>query len=282
MKNETDQRLVAARRTELGIFLRAQRARLQPAQAGLDPGPGRRRTPGLRREEVAQLSGVGLTWYTWLEQGRDIPRSAQVIDALARALQLDPDRHQHLRALAEPAPAPPPALPSDGDLLRFQRLVDATTPNIASIYDAHFDYVVWNTPYARVRHDPGMIAEDRRNLLGVLFTDPDVRRSMPGWEPAARALLSQFRAAAGQSAGSPRFAELVTLLTQTSPEFRKWWADYPIRNFTPAIIPLDHPRAGRINLEIFQLRPVESPGLVITLQVPVTDDDRQKVQSLLR
>lgn len=279
MKNETDQRLVAARRTELGVFLRAQRACLQPDQAGLDPGPRQRRTPGLRREEVAQLSGVGLTWYTWLEQGRDIPRSAQVIDALARALQLDPDRHQHLRALA--APSPSPSLPADGELLRLQRLVDATAPTIASIYDVHFDYVVWNTPYIRVRHDPGKIAEDRRNLLWVVFTDPDVRRSMPGWEPAARALLSQFRAAAGQGAGSPRFAELVTVLTETSPEFQKWWADYPIRNFTPAIIPIDHPRAGRINFEIFQLRPVESPGLVITLQVPITDDDRQSVQSLL-
>jgi len=145
----------AAQRTELGAFLRACRARLAPADVGLPDGSasGRRRTPGLRREEIAQLSGVGVTWYTWLEQGRDISASIQVIDALARALLLTDDQHRHLRKLAG-LPPPEPSVPADDMLPRLQRLVDAQAPCLASVYDEHFDYLVWNEPYAAVRHDP--------------------------------------------------------------------------------------------------------------------------------
>jgi transcriptional regulator with XRE-family HTH domain len=147
-----------ARRTELGAFLRACRARLAPADVGLPDGSasGRRRTPGLRREEIAQLSGVGVTWYTWLEQGRDISASIQVIDALARALLLTDDQHRHLRELAG-LPPPEPPVPAGDMLPRLQRLVDAEAPCPASVYDEHFDYVVWNEPYALARHDPGIL-----------------------------------------------------------------------------------------------------------------------------
>src|SRR6476661_7804362 len=127
----------ALRRHELAAFLRSRRERITPEDAGL-PGGYRRRTAGLRREEVAELSGVGVTWYTWLEQGRNISTSVQVIDALARALLLAPDRET----------------PSDDVRPRLRRLVDAVAPNIASIYDGHFDYLAWNRAYALVRHDP--------------------------------------------------------------------------------------------------------------------------------
>jgi transcriptional regulator with XRE-family HTH domain len=225
----------AARRTELAAFLRARRAGLRPADVGLPDGSasGRRRTPGLRREEVAQLSGVGVTWYTWLEQGRDISVSAQVVDALARALLLRPDQHRHLRELAGLAgPAGEP--PVDDPRPRLQRLVDAVTPNVASIYDGCFDYLAWNTPYLRVRNNPGDLPGDRRNLLWMMFTDAENRARMARWEPAARALLSQFRAAAGQRPGNPRLAEIVAALTEVSPEFQEWWAEYPVRYFRPA------------------------------------------------
>src|SRR5262249_10185930 len=183
-------------RAELASFLRARRARLRPSDVGFAEGGalGRRRTPGLRREEVAQLSGVGVTWYTWLEQGRDISASAQVIDALSRALLLTGDQHRHLRELAGLPPPEPPA-PADGMLPRLQRLVDSAAPNPASVYDEHFDYLVWNQPYAQVRHDPGTLPASRRNMLWMMFTDPDNRARMVHWESAARAVLSQFRAA---------------------------------------------------------------------------------------
>jgi transcriptional regulator with XRE-family HTH domain len=257
------------RRTELAAFLRAQRARLTPADVGLPEGSasGRRRTPGLRREEVAQLSGVGVTWYTWLEQGRDISTSAQVIDALGRALRLTPDQHRHLRELAG-LPPPEPQAPTGDMLPRLQLLVDAVAPSPASVYDRHFDYLVWNEPYVQIRHDPGTLPASRRNMLWMMFTDAENRARMVRWEPAARAVLSQFRAAAGRQPGDSRFAELVAALTEASPQFRDWWAEYPVRSFRPATIGINHPQAGLITLQMFQLRLVEQPDLIMVIQVP--------------
>jgi transcriptional regulator with XRE-family HTH domain len=279
VKNETTP---AARRAELAAFLRAQRARLRPADAGLpgDLNPGLRRTPGLRREEVAEIAGVSLTWYTWLEQGRSISASEQVIDALARALQLEPDQRRHLRGLAGLATTEAETLVDDV-LPRLQRLVDASAPNIASVYDRHFDYVVWNTPYRRLRNDPALLHAGRRNLLWMMFSDAENRARMVRWEPAARAVLSQFRAAAGQRPGDPRFAALAAELTELSPEFRAWWAEYPVREFRPATIAIDHPEIGRLGLDMFQLRLVEHPDMFMVLQVPASPDDLRRVTSLL-
>jgi transcriptional regulator with XRE-family HTH domain len=258
-----------ARRAELGAFLRACRARLRPVDVGLpeDREPGLRRTPGLRREEVAQLCGVSVTWYTWLEQGRNISASEQVLEALARALRLDDDQRGHLRALAGLVTTLGET-PVDEVLPRLQRLVDAAAPAIASVYDQHLDYVVWNAPYARLRNDTALLPGDRRNLMWMMFTDAENRARMVRWEPAARAVLSQLRAAAGRRPGDPRFATLVAALSEVSAQFRAWWAEYPVRHFHPATITIDHPEAGRLDLEMFQLRPVEHPDLVLVLQVP--------------
>jgi hypothetical protein len=271
------------RRSELATFLRAQRGRLTPADVGLAEGSasGRRRTPGLRREEVAQLSGVSATWYTWLEQGRDIAASSQVIDALARALLLNPDQHRHLRELAR-LPAPEPQQPAGDMVPRLQVLVDAVTPNPASIYDSHFDYLVWNEPYQLVRHDPAGLPADRRNMIWMMFTEAGNRARMVRWEAAARAVLSQFRIAAGRHPGDPRFGELVAALTEASPEFREWWAEYPVRYFRPATITIDHPGAGRIDFQMFQLRLAEHPGLLMVIQVPATQADRAHITALSR
>lgn len=271
-----------ARRAELAAFLRAQRARLRPADAGLpeDPQPGRRRTPGLRREEVAQIAGVSVTWYTWLEQGRNIAASQQVVDALAGALRLSPDQHRYLCGLAG-LPVAAGEAPAADVRPRLQRLVDAACPSIASIYDHHFDYVVWNTPYERVRGDPALLPATRRNLVWMMFSDSGNRARMVRWEPAARAVLSQFRAAAGQRPGDQRNAALVAELSEASLPFREWWAEYPIRDFRAATIGIDHPGTGQIDLEMFQLRPVEYPGLLMVLQVPRTADDLRRVMSLL-
>ena len=271
----------AGNRGQLADFLRSRRARLTPADVGLpaDSEPGRRRTPGLRREEVAELSGVGVTWYTWLEQGRKITASPQVVDALARALRLSADEHRHLRELAGLAAAP--AANGDDSQARLQRLVDSVVPNAASVYDVHFDYLAWNEPYRRIRHDPAGLPAGRRNLLWMMFTDADNRARMTTWDRAARALLSQFRAAAGRHPGDPRFAELTAALTEASQQFRDWWAQYPVRYFRPARIRVRHPQAGRITLELFQLRLEDDPSQLMVVQVPADPASRDRVAALL-
>jgi transcriptional regulator with XRE-family HTH domain len=273
--------VIAGNRGQLADFLRSRRARLAPADVGLpgDSEPGRRRTPGLRREEVAELSGVGVTWYTWLEQGRKITASPQVVDALARALRLSADEHRHLRELAGLAAVPPAS--ADDPQARLQRLVDAVTPNAASVYDVHFDYLAWNEPYRLIRHDPAGLPAGRRNLLWMMFTDADNRARMTTWDRAARTLLSQFRAAAGRHPGDPRFAELTAALTGASPQFRDWWAQYPVRYFRPARIRIRHPQVGRITLELFQLRLEDEPSLVMVTQVPADPASRDRVAALL-
>lgn len=283
MVRERDQyEVTAARRAQLGRFLRTHRARLRPEDVGLPSAgdPARRRTPGLRREEVAELSGVGLTWYTWLEQGRaEATASSQVIDALARALRLDPDEHSHLRHLAgltEPARHETVA-----DLARLQHLVDAAMPSVASVYDRYYDYLVWNAAYRRVRLDPGALPEHRRNLVWMMFTDVANRARMPRWEQAARAVLGQLRDAAGRHPGDRRFAALVDELKAASPEFRQWWSEYPVRVFRPATIGVQHQRVGALDLVMYQLRPVENPDLILVMQVPATPADAKRIRALL-
>ncbi len=195
---------------------------------------------------------------------------------------MTPAKHRHLRVLADlpipnVGPAPAAVLP------RLQRLVDASAPNLASIFDSHFDFLAWNQPYVRVRcHDPATAPACQRNLLWALFTDSPLRRLMVQWEPAAHAVLTQFRAAAGQNTGDPRFTELVDALTETGPEFRTWWADYSVDGFAPSTIEINHPSQGRIALELFQLRPVEHPDLLLVIQIPATDGDGERVSRLVR
>ncbi|GAB2549088.1 helix-turn-helix transcriptional regulator [Nocardia heshunensis] len=271
----------SARHAQLGEFLRAQRARLQPQDVGLVPygDPARRRTPGLRREEVAELSGVGLTWYTWLEQGREVAASRQVIDALARTLRLDSDQHRHLRflaGLAEPEDTEP-----DTDRARLQRLVDAVMPSPASVYDSNFDFLVWNRAYVLVRDDPLELPAGRRNLLWMMFTENENRRNMTQWARAARAVVSQLRDALGRRPDDPRLTALIAGLTSESPQFRRWWSEYPVRRFRPATISVRHPLTGTIDLEVFQLRPVEDPNLLMVVQAPATPVAAQRIAVVL-
>jgi transcriptional regulator with XRE-family HTH domain len=266
-----------SQRAELAAFLRARRAQLAPRDVGLpaDMEPGRRRTPGLRREEVAELAGLSLTWYTWLEQGRRVAASPQVIDALARALLLEAGQHRYLRRLAGFADLTehPPTPAAD----RAQRLVDSLMPNIASVYDGHFDFVAWNLAYSRIRTDPAELPPDQRNLLWWMFTDHRNRAMMRDWESAARAILSQFRAVAGRRPDDKRLTAVVTALAAASPEFSAWWQEYPVNEFRPATIGLSHPAAGELDLQLFQLRMVEDPDLLLVLQLPATGEDRARI-----
>ncbi|MEU3014416.1 helix-turn-helix transcriptional regulator [Nocardia asteroides] len=270
------------RRAELAEFLKAHRSRLQPSDVGLpmDLIPGRRRTPGLRREEVADLSGISLSWYTWLEQGRKIAASPQVVDALARALRLDSAQHRQLRRLAGFAD-PVVEYQAGDEISRLQRLVDTMYPTPAVVHDARLDFVAWNTAFSRIRTDPATLPPGRRNLLWWMYTDERNRAMMRRWEAAARAILSQFRVLLGNNPGDPRLVQVVSELSTASAEFRTWWSEYPVQDFQPTTIGIDHPGAGSIDLELFHMRLVENPELLLVVQLPATDDDRERVHTYL-
>lgn len=271
---------VEQRRTELAAFLRARRAQLKPVDVGLPEGLGRRRTPGLRREEVCQLSGVGLTWYTWLEQGREITTSAQVIEALAVALRLDPDERRHLFALAGMA-IPVPEADGVQSTEVIQRILDSLKPNPAYVLDERFDILAWNRSQSALWMDPGTVAAESRNLVWLMFTVASARELVVDWEGGARMLLAQFRAAAGRHAEDRRFAELAKGLSEASPEFAEWWDSYPVAEFDVGINQLNHPVVGRLDLHLVHLRLVENPALTVVLQTPVTDIDAKRLAGLL-
>lgn len=269
---------VASRHAELAAFLRARRGDLQPEDVGLYPPSGRRNTPGLRREEVAQISGVGLTWYTWLEQGRVITTSAHVIDALARALRLDREAHCHLRSLAD-LPVPEPDQIPDGATAELDRLLATLMPAPACLLGPRFDFVAWNDNFATL-WNPAGLPPDRRNVMWLAFADPAHRRTWVNWGDRSRALLGEFRAAAGQHAGDVRFAELIEALNEASTEFRVWWSRYEVRQSITGPITIRHPGVGIIKLDVIELRVSAHPSLTLAVHVPVRPADRKKLTAL--
>lgn len=163
----------------------------------------------------------------------------------------------------------------------MQRLVDSMSPSLVVVHDSYFDFVVWNEAFRRIRTDPAELAPDRRNLLWWMFTDERNRAAMREWERAARAVLSQFRAVVGRRRDDARLAAIVAGLSEASPEFRTWWSEYPVRDFRPAAIVIEHPEAGPIELALYQLRLVENPDLLLVAQLPVTEADRVRVAGQL-
>lgn len=208
-------------RHELAAFLRARRERLSPADAGL-PSGSRRRTPGLRREEVAALAGVGLTWYTWLEQGRDIGVSAAFLDSLARVFKLDPAERRHLFLLAH---ARPPAEPGKTWCVvppLVRRLMHDLAPHAAYVLNLRWDVLVFNAA-ADELFGFGAHAPERRNLLWLLFTDTLLHSRFANWEQQAQQMLSSFRRDFARAMQEADIHELVDELTRVSPLFKQWW-----------------------------------------------------------
>ena len=272
--------LSAARRLELASYLKARRASLQPHDVGLDPPRRRRNTPGLRREEVAVLSGVGVTWYTWLEQGRPVATSEPVIDALARTLLLDSDSHGHLRRLAG-LPLPDldglPERVSPG----LTRLLDALLPAPACLLGPRFDFLAWNETFSHI-WQPETLPEDRRNVMWLAFAEPGRRRTWGNWEQRSRILLAAFRATAGQHAGDARFAELISALHATSHEFRSWWATYEVRDSFTGPLDVRLPGTCTIAFDVIELRVGADSTLSLSVHAPARGDDRRELARMAR
>ena len=230
------------RRAELADFLKSRRAALQPADVGL-PGCGRRRTPGLRREEVAQLAGVGTTWYTWLEQGRDVRASLDVLEALAAALRLTPAERGHLILLGRGEQPPPPAIEREKVSPTVRRLI-ANLGSPASLLGRRYDFLAWNDAYGAVLGDPSQFPPEQRNFMWLLFMDPARRELIDDWEVAARRSLARFRAQHAKYLGDPSFDSLVGALLEASPEFRKWWPRHEVASSGEGRKRLNHPVVG--------------------------------------
>jgi transcriptional regulator with XRE-family HTH domain len=267
------------RRDDLADFLRARRAAVSPADAGLPEGP-RRRTPGLRREEVAMLAGVSVTWYTWLEQGCPINASADVLDALARTLRLSGAERAHLHTLAERTVPPSPAAGEVGAAevgagapVALERLVESLEPQPAYVLGSAWQFLAWNPAQARLFPDLGTLPEPERNLLWLVFAVPAIRRLIVDWPNEARRMLAEFRADTAARRDRPEIAGLVDRLKGASPEFATWWADHDVAQFTTRLRHFQHPRAGRLVFEFQQLTPVEWPDLKVVCQLSVPGDD---------
>jgi transcriptional regulator with XRE-family HTH domain len=261
------------RRRELGAFLRARREALTPEQVKLPRGRSRR-TPGLRREEVALLAGVSVTWYTWLEQGRKINASTDVLRAIGRALRLDEAGQEHLISLAQPTTvtAPPVATPDEVPTA-LRRLIDAFEPAPAYVLGPHWEFAAWNAAQRRLYPPVEQLDGIERNLIWVLFAHDAVRRLIVDWDIHARQALAEFRAATTAVRHDPVVVELVARLSEVSAEFRAWWPEHDVARFETRLRRFDHPRAGMLTFEYQQLTPAEWPALRVVVQLPLPGDD---------
>ncbi len=244
-------------RKELGDFIRSRRRKADPSESGIPASGapvGRRRVPGLRREEVAQLSGVSLTWYTWLEQGRNINVSRQVLNGIARALALDPAERVHLFRLAGEAPEADGSAEGEHAVgPALQAFLEALNPNPAYLISRCFDILAWNHSQDVLLGGLGGIEPPRRNVIWMMFNSPDARAMLPDWEAEARWLVGLLRAESAHEVGSPRFIELVRALQRSSPQFHEWWTSHDVYQFTPSVRRFRHPVLGELSLNYLKL-----------------------------
>jgi hypothetical protein len=234
------------RRGELADFLRSRRARIAPEDVGLPPGV-RRRTPGLRREEVAQLAGVGVTWYTWLEQGRPINASVQVLDAIVRTLRLDQAEREHLYRLAD---VPTAAAPADGGCIdpEVQLILDGLAPLPASVANSRYDVLAWNEPYSILF--PALVSApaERRNTVWQLFTVPDCCSAMIRRDAELAPIVGALRAAFSRHLGEPAWTDFVDRLCVASATFARLWAAHHVASPGPRVKALRHAALGELRL----------------------------------
>lgn len=255
-----------ANRSGLGDFLRSRRERLSPEAVGLTTGP-RRRARGLRREEVAELAGIGVDWYVRLEQGRAVTPSVATVDALARVLRLDPAEHGHLRVLAGASRRPAFAREQVPDGVR--RVVEGLTQP-AYVTGRRWDVLAWNSAVADVFTDYGRMPEEDRNILVYLLTDPAARRIFgTAWEEYARGVVEQFRAAHDLWAPDPAFTGLRDRLSRESPEFDGWWQRHGIRGTGSGRKTLHHPGKGVLHFAYTTFQVNEDPGLRLSVYTPL-------------
>jgi transcriptional regulator with XRE-family HTH domain len=271
-------------RHQLGGFLRARRAALRPEDVGLARGVSLRRTPGLRREEVAQLAGISVSWYTRLEQGKDVQLSARALAHVAGALQLTPAQAEYVVTLARGDPLGIQPARTHSVSATLQDVLDAQGDNPAYLIDAGLNLVAWNQAAIRVfgfAEDLADVPAEERNLLWLIFTD-DARGRLVDWERHAKLLLAQFRDASRHVVNDPWFGRFVERLKQRSAEFADWWSRYDVERVQETEKVIEHPAVGRIALRQTVLQVVDDSRalfLILYTSAPETDT-AEKLQKL--
>ncbi|WNN92117.1 helix-turn-helix transcriptional regulator [Gloeocapsopsis dulcis] len=248
------------RQQALADFLRSRRARLSPEEVGL-PSGGRRRTPGLRREEVAQLADVGTAWYTWLEQGRDINVSEAVLDRIADALRLTMDERLHLLMLAQRQFPTPPPLAAEAISPILQHLLDNQEASPAYITGRYCNILAWNQIAAAVFSDFSALSVEERNMLWLVFTKAEYRQLFVDWERFAQDLLAMFRYFSVRYVDDSWYKQYITALIRVSPEFEQWWQRHDVRTTFEQKRELAHPVVGRLVLNVTTLHVNGDPDL---------------------
>ncbi|WP_061293276.1 helix-turn-helix transcriptional regulator [Herbidospora cretacea] len=250
------------RRAELSDFLRTRRARLTPGDVGMAVA-GRRRTPGLRREEVAVLAGVGVSWYTWLEQGRDINVSSDVLDAIGRALRLSESERAHAYLLAGLNP-PTTQGRRDAEVTpELRRLLDTWTPP-AMLRDRYWNMIAANDAAQRTFR----YGDTDHNCLIAFFTNARYRAMHVEWESAAPGVVAAYRADAAHAPGDPEFARVVADLSAVSPEFAELWGRHDVGPPVQAVKAIRHPEAGDLFFDMTTLAVVDHPYWYLELYNP--------------
>lgn len=265
-------------RRHLIDFLKGCRARLSPTQVGL-PDTNRRRTPGLRREDVAALAGVSVTWYTWLEQGRRIQVSADVLERICSTLRMSADEREYLFALVQHRPAPRVPLRADEMSPTIARMLVAL-PLPAIVMTARWDVIAWNRLASTVFRDYDKLPPERRNLLRILLVDDDTYQGDPAaYEAMARRILSKFRVDYSQVPGDPAFDELIAELAARCPIFRRLWSSPEVIGRSEAVA--YHPRFGGMTFEHSSYVPEGSPMLRLVIFVPHDEPSQEKIRALI-
>ncbi|MBG0818848.1 helix-turn-helix domain-containing protein [Planomonospora sp. ID82291] len=265
----------AARRAELAAFLRTRRGRITPQDVGLPPG-SRRRTPGLRREEVAQLAGVGVTWYTWLEQGRPINASTQVLDAVSRTLRLDQAEHEHLYRLAD-VPAVAETEDHRGLEPETRLILDQLGPLPAAVYNGRYDLMAWNAAYERLF--PALTAQPPavRNALWQLFTTRDCCNPVVNTEEELPQMVATLRAGFGRHLGEPAWTGFVRRLSAVSPDFVRMWAAHDVARPGSRMKIFHHCAVGLIRTVSTSMALPSPPEARMVVYTPLDDESRERI-----
>ena len=264
----------------LGTYLRDRRTKLDPAALGFPPE--RRRTPGLRREEVAQRANISPTWYTWLEQGRGGAPSAEVLDRIAHALMLTEVEREHLFLLGLGRPPEVRYRKNEGVTPRLQRVLDALDPSPAVVRTAIWDVVAWNRAATVMLMDYGSLPPEQRNILRFIFLDPRARAAQYDWQSVARFVLGAFRVDAARAGAAAEVEPLVEELCRLSPEFRSMWRDNDVRGaHGEAVKTIRHPVLGPLAFEYSAFSVDGRTDLSMVVYNPATAEDAQRIREFL-